>query len=306
MNRAAHLRIAAIQQGPNEADPRRNVDALLRSIDEAAAGGADVVVATELSTTPYFCGAAEPVYRAAAEPVPGPLTAAVGERARRHALVVVLPLFVRGADGRYTNSAVVIGLDGRPIPGTLGDGRSVPYFSKVHLPRIESATLVTDEPRHFAAGEAFPVFVTPHATLGVLICYDRRFPEAWRELALAGAEVVFMPACIPAWDPAAAASSADTFVAELRTRACENVLYVVACNRVGIEEFDGRRTTFFGKSCIIAPGGTVLAEAPGDVPCILRAALDLGEVGRTRARLPLLRDRRPAAYSRLRYEGASR
>ena len=62
MNRAAHLRIAAIQQGPNEADPRRNVDALLRSIDEAAAGGADVVVATELSTTPYFCGAAEPVY----------------------------------------------------------------------------------------------------------------------------------------------------------------------------------------------------------------------------------------------------
>ena len=52
MNRAAHLRIAAIQQGPNEADPRRNVDALLRSIDEAAAGGADVVVATELSTCP--------------------------------------------------------------------------------------------------------------------------------------------------------------------------------------------------------------------------------------------------------------
>jgi len=87
----------------------------------------------------------------------------------------------------------------------------------------------------------------------------------------------------------------------------------IAAIQQGPNEADPRRnvdallrSTFFGKSCIIAPGGTVLAQAPGDVPCILRAALDLGEVGRTRARLPLLRDRRPAAYSRLRYEGASR
>ena len=149
------------------------------------------------------------------------------------------------------------------------------------------------------------IFTLAHATLGVLICYDRRFPEAWRELALAGADVVFMPACVPAWDPAAAASSADTFVAELRTRACENVLYVVACNRVGVEEVDGRRTTFIGKSCILGPGGAVLAEAPTDAPAILRATLDLAEVERTRARLRLLRDRRPATYTRLQHERVS-
>ena len=299
------MRVAAIQQGPNEADPRTNVERLLRAIDEAAAGGANVVLPTELSTTPYFCGAPAPAYREWAEPVPGLVTAAVGERARRHELVVVLPLFVRGAEGRYTNSAVVIGPDGRTIPGTLADGGQVPYFSKVHLPKIDSDTLVTDEPLHFTAGKTFPVFATPHGVIGVLICYDRRFPEAWRELALAGAAVVFMPACVPAWDPASAASSAETFIAELRTRACENLLYVVACNRVGVEEVDGRRTTFIGKSCILGPGGAVLAEAPTDAPAILRATLDLAEVERTRARLPLLRDRRPATYTRLQHEGVS-
>ncbi len=302
MSERTPVRVAAIQQGPNGPDPRRNVERLLASIDEAASGGADLVVATELATTAYFCGG-ERAYREWAEPVPGPMTAAVGERARRWGTTVVLPLFVRGADGRDTNSAVVIGPDGATIPWALFGGGTVGYFSKVHLPRIDSATLVTDEPRHFSPGDVFPVFATPHATLGVLICYDRRFPEAWRELALAGAEVVVMPSCVPAWDPAAAASSAETFVAELRTRACENVLFVVACNRAGVEEFEGRRTTFFGRSCVVGPGGAVLAEAPTDAACILRASLDLAEGGRTRARLPLLRDRRPATYTRLQHQG---
>src|SRR5439155_834043 len=111
-SRTAVLRVAAIQQGPNEADPRTNVERLLRAIDEAAAGGANVVLPTELSTTPYFCGAPAPAYREWAEPVPGLVTAAVGERARRHELVVVLPLFVRGdlhrraADARVREPAL--------------------------------------------------------------------------------------------------------------------------------------------------------------------------------------------------------
>jgi N-carbamoylputrescine amidase len=215
----------------------------------------------------------------------------------------VLPLFVRGADGRYTNSAIVIGPDGRIITGRLPDGRVLPYFSKVHLPKIDSATLVTDEPRHFSPGDGFPVFRTPHATIGVLICYDRRFPEAWRELALAGAEIVILPSCVPAWDPAQAASSAELFVAELRTRACENVLYVAASNRAGVEEFEGRSTLFFGQSCVIGPGGTVLAQGLGE-PCVVSAPIDLEEMERTRSRLPLLVDRRPATYMRLHREGA--
>jgi len=299
----ARLRIAVIQQGPRSADPARNLEELLHGIDEAGASGPDLIVATELSVTPYFCGSPNLAYRAWAEPVPGRVTDAVADRARRYVATIVLPLFVRGSDGRYANGAVVIGPDGRTIPGRLPDGQAVPYFTKVHLPKIDSSTLVTDEPHHFSAGESFPVFRTPHTTIGVLICYDRRFPEAWRELVLAGAEVVVLPACVPAWDPAQAASSAELFVAELRTRACENLVYVVACNRAGVEEFEGRSTLFFGQSCVIGPGGTVLAQGLAE-PCVVYAAIDLDEVERTRARLPLLADRRPHTYVRLQREGA--
>ena len=104
--------------------------------------------------------------------------------------------------------------------------------------------------------------------------------------------------------PAQAASSAELFLAELRTRACENLLYVAACNRAGVEEFEGRSTLFFGQSCVIGPGGTVVAQGPADVPGVVHAAIDLDEVGRTRERLPLLVDRRPDAYVRLQREGA--
>jgi len=300
----ARLRIAAIQQGPRSADPARNLEELLVAIDGAAGSGPDVIVVPELAVTPYFCGSSSLAYRAWAETVPGRVTEAVSDRARRYVATIVLPLFVRGADGRYTNSAVVIGSDGRAIPGQLPDGKTVPYFSKVHLPKIQTDTLVTDEPYHFSAGTSFPVFRTPHATVGVLICYDRRFPEAWRELTLAGAEVVLLPACVPAWDPAQAASSAELFVSELRTRACENLLYIAACNRAGVEKFEGRSTLFFGQSCVIGPGGAVLAQGPADAPGVVHAAIDLAEVERARSRLPLLADRRPWTYVRLQREGA--
>jgi N-carbamoylputrescine amidase len=300
----ANLRVAAVQQGPRSDDPARNLQELLEAIEEAAATRPEIIVVPELSVTPYFCGSSHLTYRAWAEAVPGRVTDAVADRARRYVTTIVLPLFVRGADGSYTNSAVVLGPDGRTIGGRLPGGGIVPYFSKVHLPRIESDTLVTDERHHFSAGDSFPVFRTPHLTLGVLICYDRRFPEAWRELVLAGAELVILPACVPAWDPARAASSAELFLAELRTRACENLLYVVACNRTGVEEFEGRSTRFVGQSCVIAPGGTVLAVGAADTPCVVHAEIDLEEVARVRSRLPLLLDRRPDAYVRLQREGA--
>lgn len=145
------------------------------------------------------------------------------------------------------------------------------------------------------------MFETPISKLGVLICDDRRFPEAWR--ALAGAEIV----AVPAWQPAAEASTGDMFVAELRTRACENLLYVAACNRAGVERLAGKETLFIGRSCVIAPGGRVLAVAPPGEATILRADIDLAEVEVSRRRLPIFRDLRPDVYTTgERMEGAAR
>jgi len=294
------VRVAAIQQDARTNDPRANLADLLKSIDEAAEGGIDYIVATELSLTPYFCiEETSTRFREWAEPLGGESVAAVAAKAREHHATIIFPFYRHDDEAlQYLNSAVVIGPDGKIVRGQLpGGGDRVPCFDKVHLPKIKTESLDTDETKHFAPGTAFPIFETTKARIGVLICYDRRFPEAWRTLALGGAEIVFLPGCIPAWEPAAASSSAEMFVAELRTRALENTIFLVSCNRGGFEPLGAKRTLFFGESCVIGPGGTVVARGLANAPCIVRATLDLAELGEMRQRLPLLADRRPELYS---------
>ncbi len=288
------VRVALIQQTGLCEKPERNLDELLEAIDRAASGGVDLVMPTELALTPYFCTFRDS-FRDWAEPVPGRATEAVGEMARAHQTTIVLPLYHTGPDGEGANVAVVIGPDGELVPGALPGGGQVPWFTKVHLPASELEDGI-NEPYHFSPGDGFPIFATPTATIGILICYDRRFPEAWRTLALAGAEIILVPGCVPAWNPAAAASSGDMLVAELRTRALENLVFVGACIRAGVESVRGRETRFVGRSCLIGPGGTLLDEGPMNAPCILRHTFDLAEVEKVRRRLPLLRDRRPDLY----------
>ena len=294
------VRVAAIQQSARSSDSRANLADLLESIDEAAQGGVDYIVATELSLTPYFCiEKSSQRFLDWAETLEGDAVAAVSAKAREHHATIIFPFYRRTDEaGQYFNSAVVIGPDGKVIKGNLpGGGDRVPCFDKVHLPKIQTESLDTDETRHFVAGTAFPIFETEKARIGVLICYDRRFPEAWRTLALGGVEIVFLPGCIPAWEPAAASSSAEMFVAELRTRALENTIFVVSCNRGGFELLGAKRTLFFGESCVIGPGGTVIARGLANAPCVVRATVDLSEIGDMRRRLPLLTDRRPELYS---------
>ena len=102
------------------------------------------------------------------------------------------------------------------------------------------------------------MFHTPKATVGVLICYDRCFPEAWRSLAIQGAENRLRPSCIPAWYP----EREDQTLWELRTRALENQLFVVATNKAGTEELDEKATPYFGHAVILGPAGNTLAEGP--------------------------------------------
>lgn len=298
MNQKRVVRIASIQQGPREEDLDANVADLLKSIDEAASGGADFIVATELSLTPYFCfEKGGPEYRKWAIPLESEIVGSIAAKAREHSTTIVFPFFRRDNAGRqFFNSAVVIGPDGKMVPSELPGGKQVQCYDKVHLPKVHTETLNIDETPHFEPGRGFPVFATKKARIGILICYDRRFAEAWRTLALSGAEIVFLSGCIPAWELAAASSSAEMFVAELRTRAMENGIGLVACNRAGFEELGSRRSLFFGESCVIGPAGTVIARGLANAPCIVRATIDLGELDEMRKRLPLLKDRRPDLY----------
>src|SRR5262249_24310678 len=152
-----------------------------------AARGAKIACLPELFNTMYFCVETKPEYFEWAEPVPGPTTEHTGALARELGIVVIAPVFERAPDGRYFNAAAVLGPDGR----CLGKYRksSIPFMDVT-----QSAEPRGNEKYYFTPGDlGFPTFDTPFARIGILICYDRHFPEAARVLGLGGAEIVFVP-----------------------------------------------------------------------------------------------------------------
>ena len=261
-------------------------------MEEAARLEPDFILLNELATTPYFGGHQNRRHLDWAEPVPGPSTDHVGELAKSLGATILLPLCERAGDpgGLFYNSVVLLSPTGEIVEGTLPDGKKVPSYRKTHLADVEAAGL--QESFYFSAGDGLPVFQTPKATVGVLVCYDRCFPEAWRTLTIQGAEVVFVPSCIPAWYP----EREDQTLWELRTRALENQIFVVATNRAGMEGLDGKATPYFGHAVILGPAGNTLAEGPSMKEGVIGATLDLDLIAKGRAKLPFLRARRPEIY----------
>ena len=151
-------------------------------------------------------------------------------------------------------------------------------YSKIHLFRLMS------EEKHLIAGNQLGQFALEGTSAGMMICYDIRFPELTRKLALDGVKVLFVPAEWP--NP-----RKHHWRTLLMARAIENQMYVVACNRVGISA----GIEFFGHSLIIDPWGEIIAEADDD-ETILTAELDLELVDQVRKRIPIFEDRRPQLY----------
>ncbi|GAE04736.1 aliphatic amidase amiE [Paenibacillus sp. JCM 10914] len=157
-------------------------------------------------------------------------------------------------------------------------GEQIAKYSKMHLFRL------MDEEKHLHAGEECVTFELDHMTAGASICYDIRFPELSRTLALGGAQVLFVPAQWP--NP-----RLHHWRTLLLSRAIENQMYVVACNRVGTSG----ETSFFGHSMIIDPWGDVVAEG-GEEEMILTGTLDCSLPVDVRGRIPVFEDRRPNLY----------
>lgn len=192
-----------------------------------------------------------------------------------------------------------------PVPSclqvTFPNGELASCYRKTHLPNLVfhfgNKDLRYNEPFYFKPGTGLPVFEIDGITIGILICADRTIPEAWRVLTLQKARVVFMPSAIPSWESGPGIKREELFVAELRVRALENGIFVVASNKGGEEEFDGTNKTFFGGSCIINPFGLTLVQAPFDTgPELIWADISLEEVISARKRLPIFMMRRPELY----------
>jgi N-carbamoylputrescine amidase len=279
-----------VQTGPADADLGKNLQAASELARSASVEGA-LVVFPELFSRQFWClGMSDARYFGWAERVTGPTVSHAAALAADLRSVVVAPFFERGAvAGEYFNSVAVIGPDGRLLPGRLPDGSPVGVYRKNAVSAYRWGEAVNDEKFYFKPGRGFAVFDTPLCRIGILVCLDRWFPEAWRVLALRGAEVI----CVV---NASQGDVDDLFVPSMRTCAAQNVVFTVAVNRAGTEELAGHRVRYYGRSCVIDPAGTVLAQGSGDAPELLAARLDLAEVAGVRARRTMYRDRRPELY----------
>src|SRR5436190_3858648 len=216
------MRVAVAQLDPKLAEKERNLDACLVSLDEAVAAGAELLVLPECAIPGYMFDSAEEAMPYAEE-IPGPVTQTLAEACARNGAHVVCGLIERDGD-RLHNAAVLVGPDG--LLGT---------YRKTHLPFLGVDRFVTP-------GDELPVWETPLGRLGVEICYDLRFPEVTRTLALRGADVIAHPTNFPL-----AARPQTEFIT--RARAAENRVYLLTANRIGKERWG----EFCGWSQIVEP-----------------------------------------------------
>jgi len=284
----------AIQTGPVQTPEVEATLGEVRELIRTIRPSPDLVVLPELFALPFWClGFNEPEHFSWAEGIDGPTLSAARKLARHLDAVVVAPFFERGAvAGEFYNSVGVIESNGELVEGTLPSGRSVATYRKNAISAYRWDDQVNDEKFYFREGPGYPVFRTSAGVLGILVCYDRWFPEAWRVLALQGAEVI----CVP---NASQGDVGELFVPSMRTCAAQHLLYVVAANRAGTEEVGGRQTHYYGLSCLVDPRGTVLAQAGAAGPEVICADIDLAYVAAVRLRQTMYRDRRPVLYGLL-------
>lgn len=257
------------------------LDKHLKMIDEAAKQGVKILCLQEIFNGPYFCAEQNTCWYEAAEEIPnGPTVKKMQEMAKKHQMVLVVPIYEREQAGIYYNTAAVIDADG----SYLGK------YRKNHIPQVNPGFW---EKFYFRPGNlGYPVFQTRYAKVGVYICYDRHFPEGARALGLNGAEIVFNPSAT------VAGLSEYLWKLEQPAHAAANGYFVGAINRVGTEQ-PWSIGEFYGSSYFCNPRGAIVAQASRDKEELLVADLNLDEISEVRNTWQFYRDRRPETYDEL-------
>ena len=260
------MRVCVMQMDVVTGDREANRATVERLVAEAVKGDSspDVVVLPELWSTGYALNRAQEL----AFPQGADDAAFLGRLAVRHHVAFAGGSVLSERGGLFYNRAQVVNRDGVYVAG----------YDKIHLFRLMG------EDRYLAPGMERCLFELGGLRCSMVVCYDIRFCELTRRLAVDGAEVLFVSAQWPS-------PRREHWETLLRARAVENQMYVVACNRCG----KNSKETFAGSSMIIAPDGEVLAHA-GDGEAVLCADVDIERVRSTRAAIPVFGDRVPALY----------
>jgi len=248
-------------------------------IEQAGEKGVQILCLQEVFNGPYFCPSQDSRWCDIAEAVPGPTVEVMQEIARRHEMVIIVPVYEREMAGVYYNTAAVVDADG----SYLGK------YRKNHIPQTSGFW----EKYFFKPGNlGYPTFQTKYARIGVYICYDRHFPEGARELGLNGAEIVFNPSAT------VAGLSEYLWKLEQPAHAVANAFFVGAINRVGFEK-PWNIGEFYGQSYFCDPRGQILVQASRDRDELITAELDLDQIREVRNVWQFFRDRRPETYGGL-------
>ena len=264
------MRIALVQLRIDDSEPASDrVARVLALVREQA--GADLVVLPELWVPGAF---GYQGYQASATTLPGSVIASLAEIAREIDAHILAGTFIERDGDELHNTAVLLN----------PQGEIVHTYRKVHLFGFDHG-----EAEMLTPGDDVSTYALPGlTTLGMTTCYDLRFPELYRLLLDAGAQLVVVPAGWPS-------ARLDHWLLLLRARALEDQLFVVGCNQVGTQE----GVELAGHSVVVDPWGRIIAEA-GAGEEVLTVDIDLALVPKIRAEFPVLRDRRlglPATHS---------
>jgi predicted amidohydrolase len=266
------LRAAAVQLN-STSDKGRNLASAERLVRAAAADGAELIALPEKWN--LLAGGEELL--AGAEPLDGPSLTAARGWARALGVHLLAGSICERGEEKASNTSVLIGPDGEDLA----------VYRKIHMFDVDAGGVSYRESEHERPGSKIVTAPLGDLVAGLSVCYDLRFPELFRILALRGARVVLLPSAFTA------ATGRDHWEVLLRARAIENQVFVLAPNQVGAAapHFDS-----YGHSAIVDPWGVVLATAP-DGECFVAADLDLDAQDRVRESLPSLANRRPRAYA---------
>jgi predicted amidohydrolase len=272
---AARLNVTIIQMNSQD-DKQANIAAALDLIDRAAEVGARLVALPEV--WPYL--GPDDVNRNQAEPIPGPITELLAQRARRHGIYVHGGSFyeTRPGDPGMYNTTVMIDPTGEIIA----------RYSKIHMfDVVLDGVAEYQESATVTPGDEVTITEIDGVLVGLAICYDLRFPELFRILALEGAQAIMLPAAFTL------TTGKDHWEALIRARAIENGLYMIAPAQWGTHP---PGNWCYGRSMVVDPWGTVMTTASDGVG-IAHATVDPSRVAMVRRQIPSLANRRPEAYS---------
>lgn len=260
-----------------------NIGKAEKLVRQAADEGAQIILLQELFETPYFCQKEKSDYYVyATELEHNKAVNHFREIAKELKVVLPISFYEKQNYARYNSLAVID-----------ADGEVLGKYRKSHIPDGPGY----EEKFYFNPGDTgFQVWNTRYAKIGVGVCWDQWYPEAARCMALMGAELLFYPTAIGSEPQDSSIDSKDHWQMCMRGHAAQNLMPVVASNRIGEESDDDSTIHFYGSSFIAGPQGNLIAEAGRTEQAVLVAEFDLDQLETQRIEWGIFRDRRPELY----------